>query len=94
MATGTIPAPAQIGYVDDVTTRSLTFDGRTSFNLSTLSSFPSVPSGAKIMAVSILSWEANNKAFSVVPYSTNQVYLIGDDGLNVVNLKVRLWYAF
>ena len=95
MATGTIPAPLQLGYVDDSTTRTITFGSSQYYtNMVNLSGFPSIPSGSRIVSVSVVYWEASNKPFNVIPYANNQVYLFGDPGLNVVNLKVRIWYAY
>ena len=95
MATGTIPAPLQLGYVDDPTTRSFTFGSSQYYtNMVNLSGFPSIPSGSKIVSVSVLYWQTANKPFNVIPYSDNQVYLLGEPELDIVNLKVRLWYAY
>lgn len=54
---------------------------------------PTTP-GARIMFVTVLTWQTNTGAFQVVPYGTDQTYcyMIGTPGTTVSGLRLRFWF--
>ena len=91
----TLKPHKEVDYVDDTSARSITIGSGNYYNLETSGqpAIPSLPSGAKIIAVSIVTWSSNSGAFSLIPYGDNGVYAIGASGTTISGLKCRFWYA-
>lgn len=54
-----------------------------------------LPSGGRIIAISIITWTSNSGGFSIIPYGTNSTYayILGDSGVVIKGLRLRWWYA-
>lgn len=97
MASGTIPVPMQVGYIDDSSAHPTVTAG--SGNSTSIDSWiPTLPSGAKLFQIELLYWDSNSGAFSLVPYQkngtgVNRAYFIANSGVSLVGAKCRWWYA-
>lgn len=49
--------------------------------------------GHTVLAINLTTWGTNTGAFSVTSNSGNEVYLIGNSGVKVTNLGIRVTYA-
>ena len=91
MASGTIPIPQRIGYVDDTTARTVSIG---SHGYSEPIYPPNYfPSGAKILCISAITWSTNVAlTFTVSGTNSNYGYVNGPSDTSVSGLKMRFWY--
>lgn len=79
-----------IGFVDDATARAnITVDSDNNVRIDP----PSLPSGARIIAVSALSWTSASGAFWISPYGNVTSYLIAKSDTTINGLRCRFWYV-
>ena len=85
------PTKAQtIGYVDDANAReNITVDSDNNVRIDP----PSLPTGAKIIAVSAFSWDSASGPFWISPYGNVTSYLIANSGTTINKLRCRFWYV-
>lgn len=100
MASGTIPVPMQIGYIDDAASVSRTLTaGSNNYARITQSWIPTLPSGAHLFKIELLYWSSNTGAFSIEPYynpdsySLDQAYFFANSGVTLSGARFRWWYA-
>jgi len=97
MASGTIPVPMQIGYIDDDSSVSRTITaGSDNYYRVTQSWIPTLPAGAHLFKIELLYWSSNTGAFSLEPYYNNgqdQAYFFANSGVTLSGFRCRWWYA-
>ena len=55
---------------------------------------PQAISGKNIISITLLYWNSNSGAFSVIPYNTNTYfYVVGNSGTTITGAKFRYWYV-
>ena len=79
-----------IGYVDDASPRSTI----TLTNGYASVVPPSLPTGAKITSIAIITYTSATGAFNPIPYGANATYgyIIGESGAAIDGLRLRFWY--
>lgn len=97
MASGTIPVPMQIGYIDDDSSvsREITA-GPGNYYRVNQSWIPTLPSGAHLFKIELLYWSSNTGAFSIEPYyngGQDQAYFFAYSGVTLSGARFRWWYA-
>lgn len=86
-----LDAKPTIGFVDDSAARpTITIPSSGYVSITP----PTLPTGAKIISVAIVSWTSSDGAFNIVPYGNNAqaAYLIGTPGVSISGLRLRFWY--
>lgn len=79
-----------IGYVDDASARSTI----TLTNGYASVVPPSLPTGAKVTSIAIISYTSASGGFNIMPYGANATYgyVIGNSGTTIDGLRLRFWY--
>ena len=97
MASGTIPVPMQIGFIDDASNVSRTLTaGSNNYARVSQSWIPNLPSGAHLFKIELLYWSGNTGAFSIEPYynsNQDQAYFFANSGVTLSGARFRWWYA-
>lgn len=78
-----------IGYIDETSAQNYTLTSGGYYRLTVPSS---LPSGAKIFAVTILEYASASGDFHPEPYGSTQAYIIGTPGASIQGLKCRYWH--
>ena len=79
-----------IGFVDDANARAnITIGSNHYVRIDP----PSLPSGARLVAVSALACSSVSGAFSISPYGNVASYLFADNGTTINGLRCRFWYV-
>ncbi len=81
----------QIGYVDDASARStILLSNNGNYTITP----PSLPTGAILTSVAILSYTSSAAPFTIIPYGENgtAAIIIGSANTAVNGLKLRFWY--
>ncbi len=81
----------QIGYVDDASARSaILLSNNGNYTITP----PSLPTGAILTSVAILSYTSSAAPFTIMPYGENgtAAIIIGSANTAVNGLKLRFWY--
>lgn len=85
------PTVPTIGYVDDASARDYTLTGGGYYHLGVPST---LPNGAMVFEISIVSYTSATGSFDPKPYGTGGVdaYIIGDPNAEIRALMCRYWY--